>query len=362
MTAEKTSLQAAIAIAGASARRIKTAAKETAIIATMSNPFVLMLLSIDDTESMHRWKSSASAPPAGKDLDMNCIETAFLIKYILLHWRSRCRRESAEQHIIVVEPDSKSTKSADRVLGDEWLDWRAGADEQNITEGKKTFLLLSLAVLLFAILLAFLFLYLVIPRFEQFGPAGVVVITILVSAIVLFLLLWYAFLLFAVLSRKNYMFMCLERGFNLLTLLFPFTVKLAESFGISRDRLSHSFIKVSNTLVPPRIYGGAILALLPRCLNRDLKSEVKQICESYPNVILQTAPGGNVARKIIREIKPRAIVAVACERDLVSGIQDVAPKIPVLGICNSRPAGPCKDTEVDLEEFRKALDIFCDRA
>jgi hypothetical protein len=86
------------------------------------------------------------------------------------------------------------------------------------------------------------------------------------------------------------------------------------------------------------------------------------ICDGYPNVVLQTAPGGNVARKIIRKTKPRAIVAVACERDLVSGIQDVAPKIPVLGICNSRPAGPCKDTVVDLDEFRDALDMFCQRS
>ncbi len=261
-----------------------------------------------------------------------------------------------------MESENKNTKKTDRVLGDEWLDWRGSADEQHIVEGKKTFLLLSFVVLAFIILLAFLFLYLVIPRFEQYGRTGVVIITVLVSATTIFLLVWYIFLLVAALSKKNYLFVCLEKGTNLLTLLFPFTVKLAESFGISRDRLSHSFIKVSNTLVHPSINEGTVLALLPRCLNRDIKREIKLICEKYPNVVLQTAPGGNVARKIIRETRPVAIVAVACERDLVSGIQDVAPKIPVLGICNSRPAGPCKDTVVDLEEFRNALDMFCPRS
>lgn len=264
--------------------------------------------------------------------------------------------------VSVAESENKNANATDRVLGDEWLDWRGDADEQQIVEGKKTFLLLSFIVLVFIILLAFLFLYLVLPRFEQYGRTGVVVITVLVSAIAIFLLVWYVFLLVAALSKKNYLFMCLEKGTNLLTLLFPVIAKLAESFGISRDRLSHSFIKVSNTLVPPRIYGETILALLPRCLSRDLKREVGLICEAYPNVILQTAPGGNVARKIIRETKPRAIVAVACERDLVSGIQDVAPKIPVLGICNSRPTGPCKNTIVDLDEFRKALEMFCRQA
>jgi hypothetical protein len=290
---------------------------------------------------------------------MNCIECADLIKYILLEWRRCSRQRSAEQPVIVVNSEMKSKKTSDRVLGDEWLDWRGGGDEAQIIEGKKTFLLLSLVVLVLIILLAFLFLYLVLPRFEQYGRTGVVIITILVSSIAFFLLLWYIFLLVAAVSKRNYLFMCLEKGINLLTLLFPFIVKLAESVGISKDRLSHSFIKVSNALVPPRIYGGTVLALLPRCLDRGLKAQIKQICALYPNVLLQTAPGGNVARKIIRETKPRAIVAVACERDLVSGIQDVAPKIPVLGICNSRPSGPCKDTVIDLDEFRVALDMFC---
>ena len=261
-----------------------------------------------------------------------------------------------------MDSEKQRAKTSDRVLGDEWLDWRANVDEPQIVEGKKTFLLLSFVVLILIILLAFLFLYLVLPRFEQYGRTGVLIITLFVSALALFLLLWYAFLLIAAVSKRNYLFMCLEKGINLLTILFPFIVKLAESVGISKDRLSHSFIKVSNALVPPRIYGGTVLALLPRCLDRGLKAEVKKICASYPNVILQTAPGGNVARKIIRETKPRAIVAVACERDLVSGIQDVAPKIPVLGICNSRPSGPCKDTIIDLDEFRSALDMFCRRS
>lgn len=249
----------------------------------------------------------------------------------------------------------------DRVLGDEWLDWKGEQSEKPIVEGKKTFLLLSFVVLLLIILLSLLFLYLVLPRFEQFGRTGVIAIVMTVSALALFLLAWYIFLLFAALSNKNYLFMCLERGTNLLTFLFPLTVKLARMLGISKDRLSHSFIKVSNRLVKPIDCEGTVLALLPRCLKKDLKQRAKEICTGFPDVMLQTAPGGNVARKIIQDLKPRAIVAVACERDLVSGIQDVAPHIPVIGICNSRPLGPCKDTSIDIEEFRNALEYFCGR-
>ena len=78
------------------------------------------------------------------------------------------------------------------------------------------------------------------------------------------------------------------------------------------------------------------------------------VCDGIPGVILHTAPGGTQARAIIRDIRPRAIVAVACERDLVSGIHDVAPRIPIIGIPNTRPLGPCKDTVIDIEKFRSA--------
>lgn len=273
------------------------------------------------------------------------------------HKYAECRIDRTKDQMS--ERNGKKEHRTDRVLGDEWLDWKSDEAEKPINEGKKIFLLLSFIVLVLFILLSLLFLYLVLPRFEQFGRSGVILITVAVAALALLLLAWYAFLLFAAFSTKNYLFVCLERGTNLLTLLFPLTVKLAGTLGISRDRLSHSFIKVSNRLAQPSVSEGTVLALLPRCLRKELKIRLKDICTEFPDVMLQTAPGGNVARKIIEETRPRAIIAVACERDLVSGIQDVAPRIPVIGICNSRPLGPCKDTSIDVEEFRSALDYFC---
>jgi hypothetical protein len=64
--------------------------------------------------------------------------------------------------------------------------------------------------------------------------------------------------------------------------------------------------------------------------------------------------GGTLARQKVREIRPQAVVAVACERDLASGIQDVYP-IPTLGVMNIRPNGPCFNTKVDIEEFKRAI-------
>ena len=60
---------------------------------------------------------------------------------------------------------------------------------------------------------------------------------------------------------------------------------------------------------------------------------------------------------MIRERHPRAVVAVACERDMVSGLHDVAGKVPVLGLTMTLPAGPCKDAGLDLgrlEEWVRA--------
>ncbi|MBN1885565.1 MAG: DUF116 domain-containing protein [Candidatus Krumholzibacteriota bacterium] len=247
-----------------------------------------------------------------------------------------------------------------RVLGEEWTDWD-GTGDADASAGKRPFLLLSLVILIGLILLGLLFWYLVLPRFEAFGGPWPIVLTVLVFAAALLLLCWYLLLLAALRSRAVYTGICLTRGANLFFFLLPVALRFAAPFGLSRDRLSHSFIRVSNQLVRGGIGDGPVLTLLPRCLRKDLLLETRRICGEYEDVAVHTAPGGSIARKIIKETRPRAIVAVACERDLVSGIQDIAPVIPVIGLPNTRPAGPCKDTEIDLDELRSALDFFTDR-
>jgi hypothetical protein len=247
----------------------------------------------------------------------------------------------------------------DRVLGDEWLDWKGSDAPSQITEGKRTFLFLSFAVLAGFVLLGVLFWYLALPRFEQYGRLYAALLTIVIAGAAAFFLVWYTLLIAAIISQRIYLAICLRRGSNLFVMLFPAVARLAQSFGISRDRLGHSFIEVSNRLVAPPRADGSVLALVPRCLSRELKKEVQGICAEFPDVILHTAPGGTQARSIIRDIRPRAIVAVACERDLVSGIHDIAPRIPIIGIPNTRPLGPCKDTVIDIEKFRSAILFFC---
>jgi hypothetical protein len=57
--------------------------------------------------------------------------------------------------------------------------------------------------------------------------------------------------------------------------------------------------------------------------------------------------------------RPKLILAVACERDLSSGIQDTYP-LPVFGILNFRPNGPCLDTNLPLDVLEQAIRRFMD--
>ena len=57
---------------------------------------------------------------------------------------------------------------------------------------------------------------------------------------------------------------------------------------------------------------------------------------------------------MVAKADPKAIIAVACERDLTSGIQDVFP-IPVIAIFNERPFGPCFNTRVSIAKVEEAI-------
>jgi len=69
---------------------------------------------------------------------------------------------------------------------------------------------------------------------------------------------------------------------------------------------------------------------------------------------LFVSTGGTIARRKIYEKRPDAIVAVACERDLITGIQDAYP-LPVFGIINKRPEGYCVGTGVEVAAVRDAV-------
>lgn len=116
-----------------------------------------------------------------------------------------------------------------------------------------------------------------------------------------------------------------------------------------------------------------ILLLLPHCLqNHECTHRITydpyncKKCGRCPvgdlvslaertGIRIAVATGGTLARRHVMETNPRAVIAVACPRDLGQGMLDAWP-VPVYGIENTRPCGDCLDTRVDLREVEKVLE------
>lgn len=162
-----------------------------------------------------------------------------------------------------------------------------------------------------------------------------------------------------------------------LKVLFPFFMLLGSFSAEKKERLQGLIISLNNKLLGmERPRANRILLLLPHCLQinecdirltyniynckRCGKCGIKDLIQIADdnNLTLFIATGGNLARKIVKDVLPEAIVAVACERDLSSGIADSYP-LPVLGIPNERPFGPCVNTRVNLDRITEAIEFFC---
>lgn len=160
--------------------------------------------------------------------------------------------------------------------------------------------------------------------------------------------------------------------------LLPLLTIFARLLAISKSRVRTSFIKVNNEMVLSeglRLPPDKVLVLLPHCLQSSrcahrLTYDIRNCkrCGKCPvdglialsehyGVHIAIATGGTIARRIVVQQRPKLILAVACERDLSSGIQDTYP-IPVYGVLNERPNGPCLDTRVSLPHLELALRHF----
>ena len=144
--------------------------------------------------------------------------------------------------------------------------------------------------------------------------------------------------------------------------LMSWTSQVARRFG-TRDWVEHAAVDVYNGLAERRgrkVGKGELLVLIPRCLSKATLDGVLEVAGRY-DVPVFVATRGQLARRAIRERRPRAVVAVACERDMVTGLHDVAAKIPVLGLTMQLPAGPCKDATIDIGKFESWVKSFVER-
>jgi hypothetical protein len=121
-----------------------------------------------------------------------------------------------------------------------------------------------------------------------------------------------------------------------------------------------------------RVAPGNLLLLVPRCLQKsgcpqtlgetidDCKvcgqcnvTDLLAIRDEF-GIRCSLAAGGREALAFVRNPQVKAVVAVACEKELTQGILAVIPT-PVLGVLNIQTDGPCRNTRFEPDLVRTAI-------
>jgi len=146
-------------------------------------------------------------------------------------------------------------------------------------------------------------------------------------------------------------------------------------FKIPKIKTEQAFVAINNDMVKMmgrKFRAEKLLLLMPHCIQfdnckikvtRNVRNcagcgkcevgELLSLSDRY-GVSLFISTGGTVARRKLYEERPDAVIAVACERDLASGLQDAYP-LPVLAIVNKRPRGYCMETGVAINDVKQAI-------
>ena len=254
------------------------------------------------------------------------------------------------------------------------------AENSNMRPEKRTFILLLLLTCVVLVTGAVVLWFVPYVGFSNIHEKLPIIMGVILGAVVLYLIGGALTLVFTVIRGRNLFFNRRIRGV-VIRFLFPLLVLVGKFVGVGKDRVRRAFVAVNNDLVmaearlvPPE----KLLILLPQCLqNHECnvrvtgnvgnvlnckacgKCKIKNLValsKKY-HVDIAVATGGTLARKIVADKRPDVIIAVACERDLTSGIQDTYP-IPTYGILNRRPNGPCFDTDVDIERVERGMIAF----
>jgi hypothetical protein len=217
--------------------------------------------------------------------------------------------------------------------------------------------------------------YLVAPRLAEFHPDLPRTVGLVAVAVFAVIAVGLGLIAASALSGRRIVFTQRITA-TVVRIVFPLVLMLATILRIDKDRIKRSFIAVNNALVTAgrnAIGAGRALLLLPHCLQatgcpHKITGGLIENCQGCGECViaslleladerglaLAVATGGTLARRVIGEVNPAIIIAVACETDLTAGITDSYP-LPVYGILNERPHGPCRDTTVDLAEVRRAI-------
>ncbi|WP_294703448.1 DUF116 domain-containing protein [uncultured Fusobacterium sp.] len=171
--------------------------------------------------------------------------------------------------------------------------------------------------------------------------------------------------------KKNFLTKFIYEIYYILFVISERKKDQKEKNNIANKFLIYNNNRVLKSLKNKKI--NKVLILLPHCLQKyscpfKITSNIENckscgqcvigdflnIQKSFP-VEVKVATGGTLARKHIKSICPDLVMAVACKRDLVSGIHDAYP-VNVYGIFNEIQNEPCIDTTVSINKVKEFLE------
>jgi len=154
--------------------------------------------------------------------------------------------------------------------------------------------------------------------------------------------------------------------------------KIVSMLGGRGDVIDVVSIEIRNMLLRPSFSAtpfGERIILLPQCLRHiDCKisfnsvkgatclkcgkckiAEITKKAEELGYLGCYIAPGGGFVRRIIKEVKPKAVIGMGCPPEVNAGMLDVDSRgIPVQGVLLLREG--CVETDVDLEDVFEVME------
>ncbi|WFD09101.1 DUF116 domain-containing protein [Tepidibacter hydrothermalis] len=238
---------------------------------------------------------------------------------------------------------------------------------------KKFMYIMSVIALFFALVYKLLN-FVIYSNDTQFVNVSITLLNILLMIIITIIIL-SSVVSYIILKNRKINKNIMKINLNIVNVMYPLVIVATKMFSIPKNEIRRVYVILNNKYIYSNNYNlkaEDIMLVTPHCIQKnfckhkvtnDIENcrrcgqcnveDLVKLKQKY-NVKAFVATGGTLARKIIIENKPKAVIAIACERDLISGIQDVS-KFPVIGILNKRPNGPCFNTEIDVEKVEGAI-------
>jgi hypothetical protein len=243
-------------------------------------------------------------------------------------------------------------------LGNEWRDWDGHATP-DAAAPKRLFFAIIVGYLIGTVAASLLSWYLVAPRLAEWHSAAPRVLLVVLAIFLTSLGVAFALVALMLVASWPRSTRASSLARRLLAVVERRAFWLGSILSIDKDRLAHAFIRTNNALLrlaPQRVAPQRVLILLPRCLRKDQLVQARSLANQR-GVEVAIVAGGEQARQRIWEKRPSLVIGVACERDLLSGIRDVRHRLSVFCIPNTRPNGPCRETQIGLADLEGALDL-----